>query len=339
MTAVGWWQISPIDAEAYRDHVERRGRARLIDLAHQMRATDGPLAEMDGRPESLVALWEWYLRMRDEDFPGTPEDAAPSAVVFLGLEGLSRQQLRAGYVAESLEHYLFEVANAFAGDAQWAVSRERPSTRVIVEEANRTGIVSSARGFLSAQEILWRFAIRASDGQEIVNKPMLLRNLFGDEALWSRRPEQLLLQLSNEPVVSVGDPIRQPPRRVGELVPAPTREGLRSFALVLSAIGSEADEDPSSMVPINEAAVARFLKKIKFTSDGNAPSATMLSSSDVQLTLDDGGVVAETYAAGGRLRGISFEPFGPYLATWERLERDIRRFAGRHALVIRVDES
>ncbi len=338
MTAVGWWQISRDDAEAFRQHVERRAAVRLTDLAHLLRETDGPLEEMDGRPDSLVPLWEWYLRMVDQDFPGTPQDAIPSAITFLGITDLSRRQLRAGYVAESLEHYLFEVANGLAGDARWAISSAKPSKTVIVDEANRTGISSSVRPFLSAQEILWRFAFLAVGGEAVARSPRLLRNLFGDQDSWAV-PNHLMSDLARADLAPSDDPARQPPVRSGELASAQSSDGPRGFALVLSSIGSPSEADASAMKPISEVAAARFLRKAGFKLEGENVAAGFLGAQDLQLTSGDEEVSAETYHAAGRLRALSFQPLGGSQQSWEQLERAIRRFASKHALLIRVDES
>ncbi|HWU31244.1 MAG TPA: hypothetical protein VN108_00145 [Marmoricola sp.] len=342
MGGVQWWQLSSADAEAFRDHVVRRTEARLIDLARQMKSSGGPIDLMDGTPASLTPIWEWYVRMVDEGLPGTREDAVPSSTRFLGYDDSPSELNRAGYVAESLEHYLFLVADSLSKDARWEVSPGRASGAIIDDETNRTGIVSSGFRFLSAQELLSRLALRAVQRKPVVREPRLLENFFRDQSTLPAevsRPLNRLRELANEPEVAWDDPVRQPPTRSEPPIPAPQTEGPRGFALIVTSIGSPAEAELQAMKPISERDVARFLGRLGFREGDIVLTPEALSDGDLQLTDRDTSVVVDSFHADGRLRMLSVEPHGGDEAAWSKLERQLRKFAGRHALTIREETS
>jgi hypothetical protein len=342
MAGVNWWQISRADAEAFRDHVVRRSAARLIDLARQMKATGGPIELMDATPASLVPLWEWYLRMVEEDFPGTRDDAVPSVARFLGFEDLPKDLLRAGYVAESFEHYLFLITDNVTGDARWEVSSAKSTATIIDDETNRAGIVSSANGFLSAQETLFRLALRAIRARPVARDPKVLENFFRNRVSLSDpslQPRYRLLELANEPEVPWDDPVRQPPIRRDAVRVATRSDGPSGFALVIGAIASDPGGDLPSMKPLNERDVARLLRKLGFREGEAFVTPDALSRGDVQLMDRDGSVIVDCYQADGRLRLFSVEPHGGDEAAWKEVEQQLRRFAGKHALAIREETS
>jgi len=342
VAGVQWWQLSSVDAEAFRDHVVRRAEARLIDLARQMKLSGGPIDLMDGTPASLTPIWEWYVRMVDEGLPGTREDAVPSSTRFLGYDDSPSEPNRAGYVAESLEHYLFLVANSLSGDARWEVSPGRATGAVADDESNRTGIVSSGFRFLSAQELLSRLALRAVQRKSVVREPGLLENFFRDQSTLPTavsKPSNRLRELPNEPEVAWDDPVRQPPTRGDSPVPAPRTEGLSGFALIISSIGTHPEAELRAMKPISERDVARFLGTLGFREGEDVLTPEALSGGDLQLTDRDTSVVIDSFQADGRLRLLSVEPHGDDEAAWRKLERQLRRFAGKHALIIREETS
>lgn len=59
-------------ADEYCRYVLATEPWRLRDLAERMRATGGPLAQMDGSYASLVPLWRWFVAYADAGFPGGP---------------------------------------------------------------------------------------------------------------------------------------------------------------------------------------------------------------------------------------------------------------------------
>jgi len=307
-----------------------------------MKSSGGPIEMMDGTPGSLTPLWEWYVRMIDEGLPGTPNDAVPSSTRFLGYDDSPSELNRAGYVAESLEHYLFLVADGLSGDARWDVSPGRATGSTIDDETNRTGIVSSAFRFLSAHEVLSGLALRAVQRKPLVREPRLLENYFEAQSALptgASKPLNRLRDVANGPEVPWDDPVRQPPIRRDAPTVVTRSEGPSGFALVIGALASDPAGELSSMKPLNERDVARLLRKLGFREGEAFVSPDALSRGDVQLMDRDGSVVVDCYQADRRLRLFSVEPHGGDEAAWKEVERQLRRFAGKHALVIREEAS
>jgi hypothetical protein len=307
-----------------------------------MKSSGGPIDLMDGTPASLTPMWEWYLRMVDEGFPGTREDAVPSSIRFLGYNDSPSELNRASYVAESLEHYLFLVTDSLSGDARWEVAPGRATGTIVDDETNRTGIVSSGFRFLAAEELLSRLALRAVQRKPVVRDPRLLETFFRDQSMLPiepAKPWNRLRELANKPEVAWDAPVRQPPIRSDPPIQPPQADGPRGFALMISSTGSHPEAELVSMNPINERDVARFLGRLGFREGNKVITPEALSGGDLQLTDRNTSVVVDSFQADGRLRLLSVEPHGGDEAAWNKLEGQLRRFAGKHALIIREETS
>jgi hypothetical protein len=332
-----WWELSPADASAFRDHVVRRANARLIDLAHQMAETGGPVEAMDASVESLDPLWAWFVRLADDDFPGTPQDAAASPVRFFRRTGISVRTLRGGYAAEALEHYLFEVIRTYSADVKWEVARGETTSAVIDPDQNRTVVVSTAVPFYSAQENLSRAKSLVLKGDiRARQSDWLTRQLSAH----LRKPESApsasaFVDRVRQPLVPLDDLVRQPPvLGAGVSLPQVSSPAPRSIVLTLTPVGSRLGDNPATTLALNERRMARLLDRLGFRRSGRPIAPDELREDSLQILDNERGVLLETYGAAGRLRALTVEPLGGELETWTKLELALRKYAARNNLII-----
>lgn len=162
MTFVNHNDLSFSDAQAYCEWVQRREPARLAELVRWLRATDGPIEDLDASVESLVPLWTWFLGFVYAGLPGVEDDALvgwwtepePGQAADTGTvphgwyepppAGSGRPDplaRRTQYAGEAIGHYLMLVCRRLDPDAHWVVHRETTAQRAAISPCqHHTGI-------------------------------------------------------------------------------------------------------------------------------------------------------------------------------------------------------
>src|SRR4051812_41064123 len=114
-----FFNLDESQAEVYRQHVVDRADSRLIDLAHWMFVSGGPVDSMDASARSLTPLWLWYRAFREAGFPGVHLVDLPSAVAALSPDAELEPGMREDYVFEGMAHYIFEVCRRIDPSSRW----------------------------------------------------------------------------------------------------------------------------------------------------------------------------------------------------------------------------
>jgi hypothetical protein len=120
MPRLDYSQLSDEEAQRAFDAFVAAGPGRVASLRAELGED-----VLDFSPESLVPLWEWFVRREDSgddsggDFPPwyTPDEATGAAPVFAS--GTMRDIERTGY-------YLAEVFLRNVEESQWAIARLAP---------------------------------------------------------------------------------------------------------------------------------------------------------------------------------------------------------------------
>ncbi|WP_129586730.1 hypothetical protein [Microterricola viridarii] len=334
------FDVPGADAERYLQHVIQRGPIRLVDLAHHMAATGGPIELMDGSHASLVPLWEWHVQQWRAGFPGIAEGASSSYAQFLGLTGPT-ESLRATYAAEPFAHYLFEMVRRYSPDAHWGPYPWRVKSD---DRRNEPAVLCSVWGLVMAEEPARNATARLLQGRPGRDSPTRFYDLLEFILKLSAHPVVLppagsiltpLLQIAPAPR---DDPGRLVPHRGSTPVPAtgagpaligPTED------LIVVAPGADL-ENVEQAPPLDEVAACIGLTALGGHLDGD-PITPRALLDGCSIIVGDELALVQAVSAGGRLRGLGFEPINVTPARWAELQSEMRAFAHSLGAQLRMD--
>jgi hypothetical protein len=128
-------RLSPAEADAYLRERLATAPGRLAAFRREVAATGGPAEEeLDGLPESLVPLWEWFLRREgnrgDAERGGPPPDWYEPDPPEVGGERLSPATLRD---LDGIATYLPEVFLHELPESEWIVGHAPPAARYVAQ--------------------------------------------------------------------------------------------------------------------------------------------------------------------------------------------------------------
>lgn len=336
-------------ADEYCRYVQATEPWRLHDLAERMRATGGPLAQMDGSYASLVPLWRWFVTYADAGFPGLgPEEIPswwPTPTLFDDDSPDARDRLdlgrRAGVASEGVSHYLRLVLEQETGEASWFVYVwPGPDGDVL---HHRT-LINAGAGRVSD---LWvgRIAKGAAAGHapSRVERRMLERfapesvaasvteGPFGASVLepyLDLDPAEMPQDLRVSPVVSWTRqwwPSNSPDRRraraaaeAAEHAPAarpPVERIGEDMTLLAGPV--EGLDVPAMLAPLDPALVARAAAEAGFLGPSGHPVAPQdLTEDAVELVHRSEAALLHVMSFEGAVRALHVEPARPDQASW-----------------------
>ncbi|MCV2395251.1 hypothetical protein OEB99_13110 [Actinotalea sp. M2MS4P-6] len=327
-------QVSLERAQEFCDHVRAREPYFLREVATWMAATGGPIDSMDASAESLVELWQWFVRFVDMGMPGVSSDVRPADLP----EVKPSENIRRTVAGERLGHYVRLVVGHYDPPAGWAVKVSRPGQPRDAFE-HITGIQRSD-GEVPDFEYVRIAARRASS-----------------ESMNSRDPDRLLrLVQMRFPKVAEGEPRGKsvlahylaadlgpmPPEAAvtpvlrwteePEPVPAPSNPVLvKQPQLVLIRGPAAGLEDPRLLEPLDEQVVAAALGELGYRVDGRVPTARDLRVDEASFIAQDEHWYSEVSVAvhRRRLRLVDVDQTAATAEHWDRLVARLRALAGQ----------
>jgi hypothetical protein len=332
---VFFYDLSEADALAYRDHVIRRGPARVSDLAHHMAETGGPVELMDASVESLEPFWEWFAGRLSAGLPEVSSRSVPSMVKTLSLTA-SEFVLKAAYAIEPMSHYLLELISAYSPDAHWDVHELLTSDD---GERGTTVVVSSLWRSVSAEEIPLNQVVAAlrndtyRDDRDSFRRVVERILRLDTVSPVAPRPGSILTPYLSLPRVPLGDAVRVPPV-VGVEVrvdPHPERESWSDQGLQVADLDADVDaEDLTVIRPLDEGVFAAGLTALGCHRDGAPVTSESLRDEGTQILWRDSLIEIGPVVEGGRLRILNVKPIRLSDAEWDEFEAGITRLAAQH---------
>lgn len=109
-------------ASRLREHYVEREPRMLSELATWVRATNGPITQLDGSIASLVPMYEWYVQFVDAGSAGIPRWARSSMHDPNNPLLEASDVVHAGrYAAQAVQHYLHIGVETVGGRSPWSV--------------------------------------------------------------------------------------------------------------------------------------------------------------------------------------------------------------------------
>lgn len=209
--------VSPVDAQEYRDAVIVRESDRLAQLSGWVRDTQGPWDDLDASVDSLVPLWQWYVDFLEADCPGVPRGLVGQDWVDDEVPRPARGYCT--YTAEAIGHYLMLVCRRMDPSATWQVHETIPQDILF----QNTGILLS-NGVCVIPDVfvvsMMRRVLTPSDKQySDSRRPEALRDVFvrwAGEGVIPARQEKLGPALPPPQPVPVPQPVLWRPSPPGE---------------------------------------------------------------------------------------------------------------------------
>jgi len=310
------------EAEALRVVVVAREPYRLAELADWLQRTSGPLDELDASVESLVPLWAWFLERIDAGLPEVPQDARPANWVEDGEGRVEVQVLRMLYAAETLAHYVRQVARRLEPPADWVVVKPDRRYQSFDDQATVIGLRD---WHIFPQNFVANLGVGAARGSADRRRPESLRdtvrlNLPEDLRALHQPPGPPVLR--DLPLPAGPAPRWTPPARL--LAPAPpappapappvTRaravdHGLPNSDFYLLSGPDEGLDDLTLLRPLDSESVAAALTELGFRDTQDQPvTAAWLLEDDHELGHDpDELITVATSTADGTLRLLDVE--------------------------------
>ncbi|WP_431279126.1 hypothetical protein [Leifsonia poae] len=337
-------EISRADADRFRDFVAGRQAARLVDLAHWMAATDGPIESMDATVDSLVPLWEWFVQFVDAGCPGVPRDARWAVGEAIGVAPGSEESERAIFAGESIEHYVYLVCAKALPETNWRVYDWHPNKRVI--HRNMTGIyLGPSRAFVPIQDIVPRLSASVVDGTPLTRARSRLREvvlLNGGEWLVEATRDELrgpsvLAPLLTKPTVPCGADVRRPPAFNSQTFEVNEPDGEVGGEYILARGSADELDDPRRLRPLPVDRVAAALAELRFEAE-SGPLEDALRQDDATV-LSELGAAVTTSVVSGELRALLLEPAGADSSRWAQIVEGFTQLARALGAALHTDES
>jgi hypothetical protein len=146
----------------------------------------------------------------------------------------------------------------------------------------------------------------------------------------------ILTPLLEMPPAPADDPARLVPARgaAGTPVPGPELMGPTEERIIVG-VGSDLEEIEQAR-PLDEVAASIELTAIGAHMDGDTITPELLLAGRTVIVGDEL-VLIEAVCAGGRLRGLAFEPINVTPKRWAQIETEMRTLAARLGAEVRLN--
>lgn len=338
-------ELSLADAERYRACIEADGPVRLFELARLLEADGVDLGQFDASVESLVPLWEWYMRFAAADYPGVPVDAVPRVDA---VEDGGADSARSVYASEFLMHYLFQVARTYLRDVAWVVEKRKGLwTTYCTQVRNRDDDNVQGMTDLSSYSIGRRGGGRARNPASF--EPRYLADEFGSVGFvfgFSTRDRVAATARSGVSILSgLQDPGPALPIQV--FLPATqnkneTHDSDEEIGDELMLAHRKANpENLERARKLDAAKVAVVLNNLGFAPyDGSTVTPESITADEfVEYVRADDAALIATESYSGQLRGIHIASAAPTRQAWEEIMTAFTHLAKKlHAKLARTEE-
>jgi hypothetical protein len=335
---VSFADLSPAAAEAYRAQVAADGPARLFELAQRLTSDGIALDEFDASIPSVTPLWRWYVEFARADFPGIHADAQPRKE---SVEPQGSGVARAGYAAELIVHYLFEVARRCLTGVEWVTDPnvdtgdyQRTAVHYVDDDGYR-GLEYLDRAIAGTTQMFLQ-GIR-----EECAEPDYLTNAFLDGLFPSSLATAARCRALPRGTSVLGPPLSAGPPEITETVPVPGP----ATPPPASAATSTDDEDAGGELvfahmtadvealedapPIDAAAMAEVLAALGFRDpSGAGPTRDALLAEEFAEFVRADDAMVTTLVAGGELRAVQLASISPSAASWTEITGGLAQLAG-----------
>lgn len=161
MPMLDYDSLSPEQAQELHDRVVTRHPAVLRRLRQRVSDTGGDGSRLDGSRDSLVPLWEWYVRWWDAGYANAAAEL-PEWFTRASAEEVPEFPDGMFAVADELGHYLDEVALQTVRGARWRLVPEQDGVRV---DGFQKSAVTLGECDLIGTDLAWVKCLRVRRGR------------------------------------------------------------------------------------------------------------------------------------------------------------------------------
>jgi hypothetical protein len=281
--------------------------AFLQGLAITLEASGGPIDEMDGSPESLIALWKWARAYAKAGYPAIASNVESSRVAFVPEAFVAQKSY---LLSEMVGHYLLVACQFDFPQAKLVVSFQRPTFRKNEPYRNELDILK-AKGTCRRVLTYVNGAIdRANEGRPTFASELALFELVRGtaEPRTDASGKSLLVPLL--PPTTTLIPVPPMPRFEIDASPTPPTApafNRRESELAFTSIGADLEE-LGSAAPLDISAVTTTLDGLGFVSKGGASPLNMTFRDGLtELNDREQSTIAALEVVQGSIRAVHIE--------------------------------
>lgn len=308
-------QVSVADAHRWRDFVAGSERRWLIQLAHWVVATKGPIEALDFTIDSLVPLWAWYLAWYRDGLPGVPDRVRnETGYAFRNDAPRSEddwQKQRLNWSSTALSHYIAATVRRYDPTAGYQVKPIVPRSRDQFME-NDTFFVAFGEWVMHGIGIPGA-VFRIDDSRFSSADPARIYDIIVATypAILERQPvpsQYDLAELSKDSVPTVEVPLFDKVQTTPEERQRAARRA-DPFAVILvhRSVEEADDEELHIAPPIPMGALLTMLDQIDAGDDAEPVTEAVLLQEYGETTAFEGGMSIETIAVDGTVRAVRFD--------------------------------